>query len=270
MGDANSTNPVARLLGSKRDRFIDFQAGGGLGTGFYADKHVNALLTAMQTKDYGRILAKPKILVNDNQTGVISTTDTTYVAKRSSVPVSTGTAGQQTTLIETAVSFEAYPAGIQLDITPHISKGDLLQLVIVLTRSDFGTITGEKPPDTTESNITTTVTVPDGSTIILGGMLKLNQSKGGSKVPILGDIPLVGALFRSVSNSDLQRNLYVFVKAEIIRPAETLAQGLPELGKISDRNRMAFEKFEQEFQSYQDFPGIKPKPVEPVKVLDAQ
>ena len=259
-------------FGSRPDRFIDFQAGGGIGTGFYADRHINALLTAMQTKDYGRILAKPKILVNDNQTGTISTTDTTYVAKRSSVPVSTGTAGQQTTLIETAVSFEAYPAGIQLDITPHISKGDLLQLVIVLTRSDFGTITGEKPPDTTESNITTTVTVPDGSTIILGGMLKLNQSKGGSKVPILGDIPFVGALFRSVSNSDLQRNLYVFVKAEIIRPTdtETFAQDLPDLGRISDRNRMAFEKFEQEFQSYQNFPGIKPKPVQPVKVLEAQ
>ena len=89
-------------------------------------------------------------------------------------------------------------------------------------------------------------------------------------MPILGDIPLIGALFRSVSNSDLQRNLYVFVKAEIIRPAETLAQDLPELGKISDRNRMAFEKFEQEFQSYQNFPGIKPKPVQPVKVLEAQ
>jgi general secretion pathway protein D len=256
--------------GSRPDRFIDVQTGGGMGTGFYADRHINALLTAMQTKDYGRVLAKPKILVNDNQKGTISTTDTTYVTKRSSVPVSTGGAGQQTTLIETAVDFQGYPAGIQLDITPHISKGDLLQLVILLTRSDFGTITGEKPPDTTESNIETAVTVPDGSTIILGGMLKLNQSKGGSKVPILGDIPVIGALFRSVSNNDLQRNLYVFVKAEIIRPTETLAQDLPELGKISDRNRMAFEKFEQEFQSYENFPGIKPKPVQPVKVLEAQ
>jgi general secretion pathway protein D len=275
MDVGDPVNLVEKLTGpgssdSRPDRFIDFQTGGGMGTGFYADKHINALLTAMQTKDYGRVLAKPKILVNDNQKGTISTTDTTYVAKRSSVPVSAGAAGQQTTLIETAVSFEPYPAGINLDITPHISKGNLLQLVIVLTRSDFGTITGEKPPDTTESNITTSVTVPDGSTIILGGMLKLNQSKGGSKVPLLGDIPIIGALFRSVSNNDLQRNLYVFVKAEIIRPAETLAQDLPELGKISDRNRMAFEKFEQEFQSYQNFPGVKPKPVQPVKVLEAQ
>jgi len=269
MGDANSTNLVSRLIGSGRDRFLDFQAGGGVGTGFYADKHINALLTAMQTKDYGRVLAKPKILVNDNQTGTISTTDTTYVAKRSSVPVSGGTAGTTTTLIETAVDYTGYDAGITLDITPHISKGELLQLVITLTRSDFGTITGEKPPDTTASDITTTVTVPDGSTIILGGMLKLNQSKGGSKVPILGDIPLIGALFRSVSNSDLQRNLYVFVKAEVLRPDETHA-GVEDLEKISERNRLAFEQFEDKFQNYQNFPGIKPKPVEPVKVLDAQ
>jgi hypothetical protein len=53
----------------------------------------------------------------------------------------------------------------------------LPRLDINLTRSDFGVITGERPPDTTSNDINTTVTVPDGSTIILGGLLKLNQSK---------------------------------------------------------------------------------------------
>jgi len=107
----------------------------------------------------------------------------------------------------------------------------------------IGTITGERPPDTASNEINTTVTVPDGSTIILGGMLKLNQSKGGTKVPILGDIPLIGGLFRSTSNNDTQKNLYVFVKAEIIRPdVEGFADS--ELQRISDRNREAFEKHE--------------------------
>jgi hypothetical protein len=63
--------------------------------------------------------------------------------------------------------------------------------------------------------------------------------------------------------------LYVFVKGEILRPDDTLA-GLPDLEQISDRNKIAFEKFEERFQNYQDWPGIKPKPVEPFKVLDAQ
>jgi type II secretory pathway component GspD/PulD (secretin) len=256
---------ISTLLSSGRDRFIDFQSDSGAGIGFYGDRHINALLTAMQTKDYGRVLAKPKILVNDNEPGMIHTGDTTYVAKQTGTIIQGATAGT----VQTSLDYDPYPAGITLTITPHISRGDFLRLDINLERSDFGTISGEKPPDTTESNIETTVTVPDRSTIILGGMLKLNQSKGGTKVPILGDIPLLGGLFRSTSNSDLQRHLYVFVKAEIIRPD---GEGLvgDDLVRISDRNREAFEKHEIEFQDYHDWPGIKPKAMKPLKVLDAQ
>jgi len=266
---AEGTNLVSKLADSGRDHFVDLQSNGGNGSGFYGDKHINALLTMMQQKDYGRVLAKPKILVNDNQKGTISTTDTTYVTKKSSIPLQSGAAGQPATVVETQISYEGYDAGITLDITPHISRGNYLRLDIDLKRSDFGTITGEKPPDTTESNVSTTVTVPDQSTIILGGLLKLNQSKGGTKVPLLGDIPVIGGLFRSASNSDIQRNLYVFVKAEIIKPEDkTLAKD--DLRKISERNRNAFEEYETEFQEYNDWPGIKPKTMTPSKVLDAQ
>lgn len=257
------TNLVPQL-GGGRDRFLDFQSNGGRGTGFYGDKHINFLLTAMKQKDYGRVLAKPKILVNDNEQGLISTTDRTYVTKQTGTVIEGVSNAVQTTL-----DYQDYPAGITLTIVPHISESDLLRLDINLERSDFGTITGEKPPDTTESNVETTVTVPDGSTIILGGMLKLNQSKGGTKIPLLGDIPLLGGLFRSASNSDIQRNLYVFVKAEIIRPPDD-GFASADLQRISDRNKNAFEKHELEFQKYQDWPGVKPQPMEPLKVLDAQ
>jgi type II secretory pathway component GspD/PulD (secretin) len=88
-------------------------------------------------------------------------------------------------------------------------------------------------------------------------------------VPILGDIPLVGGLFRKIGNSSSDTRLYVFVKGEILRPDDTLA-GLPDLQRISERNRAAFEELEQKFQSHQDWPGVEPKPVEPLRVLDAQ
>jgi general secretion pathway protein D len=140
-----------------------------------------------------------------------------------------------------------------------------------LTRSDFReTEDAEKPPNTTASELQTTVFAPDGSTIILGGLLKLNQNKGGTKVPILGDIPVVGLLFRSINNRDLQSKLYIFVKTEIIRPTGILAQEMKQLETASESNRRAFEKHEQEFQSYQSWPGIKSRPVDPVKVLDAR
>ncbi|MBL7145731.1 MAG: hypothetical protein ISS76_15950, partial [Phycisphaerae bacterium] len=263
-GVAEGSGLVSKLLSSGRDRFVDFQSNGGKATGFYGDKHINALLTAMEEKDYGRVLAKPKILVNDNEPGLIRATDTTYVTKTTGAVVE-GSVG----VVQTGVDYQGYDAGITLEIVPHISRGDLLRLDIKLERSDFGTITGERPPDTTSNNIDTTVTVPDGSTIILGGLLKLNQSKGGTKVPILGDIPLIGGLFRSTSNSDLQRHMYVFVKAEIIRPDDKGFVG-GDLQRISDRNKEAFEESEIEFQDYRNWPGVKPRKMTPLKVLETQ
>lgn len=268
-GAIKALTTPANLEAAGQDHLVGAASKGGKFNGYYADRHINALLTAMQTKNYGRVLAKPKILVNDNEPGKIKTADITYVKKTSSVPFTSSTAGQQNTSVQTSVDYDPYDAGIELNITPHISEGDLLRLDIQLTRSDFRpTEDNEAPPNTTKSEVTTGVTVPDGSTIILGGMVKLNQNKGGGKVPILGDIPLVGGLFRSINNSDIQSKLYVFVKAEVIRPEGAFAHGMKDLKELSDRNRMAFEKHELEFQKYQDWPGVKPRPVDPAKVLD--
>ena len=277
MGIADSngiSNLVSKLTSSGRDRFIDFgSTPGSGGVGFYGDTHINALLKLMQTKDYGRILAKPKILVNDNEAGTIKTTDTVYVKRVSQtgrVGATTST-GVGSDFFNQSVQFDPYDAGITLEITPHISEGELLRLEVTLSRSDFKFSAGdeEKPPNTTASDITTVVTVPDGSTIILGGMVKLNQGKGGSKIPIVGDIPIIGGLFRTINNTDTQNKLYVFVKAEILRPSDTLA-GLPDLNRISATNRIAFEEFERQFQEHEDWPGIKPDPMDPLKVLDAR
>jgi general secretion pathway protein D len=208
--------------------------------------------------------------VNDNENGTIDAKDKTYVETTSALPVSTGVPGTTGGLVQTSTQFTEYSAGVKLDITPHISEGDLLRLDITLTRSDFGTILGDRPPDKKESEVVTHATLPNGKTVILGGLVKLNQTKGGSKVPILGDLPLLGGLFRSVHNSAEGENLYMFVKAEIIRPEDAAGHGMRGLETLSERNREAFEKHELEFQTYQDWPGIKPKRVDPPKVLDAQ
>jgi type II secretory pathway component GspD/PulD (secretin) len=227
---------------------------------FYSDQKVQALLTAIKRKNYGRVLAKPKILVDDGQEGEISTTDeTTYLKESVQVP-------DQGSPITTR-DFVPIEAKIQLQITPHISEGDLLRLDVHLSRGDFGTRPAEgAPPDKTTSEVTTTVFVPDSHTVILGGLVKLNQSKGGSKVPILGDIPLIGALFRSVDNSDVEKKLYVFLKANIVRPYEEAK--IVDLQKISEGHRKAFEKSEAEFQKHEDMPGIAPKPMRPERVLE--
>lgn len=240
----------------------EFEGGWNLGggaqvQGFYAEGNIQALLTAMNQKDYGRVLAQPKVLVNDNEEGVINTSEKTYVQESTTVYTDQG-------VPVTSSKWTEYPAKIELQITPNISEGELLRLEINMTREDFEKKEG-RPPDYRTSTVTTVVTVPDGSTIILGGLTKLNQSKGGSKVPVLGDLPLLGGLFRSVANSDKANKLYIFVKANILRPDETT--GMAQLKRISDESRAAFESAESKFQERADWPGFEAKPMEPRKVL---
>jgi type II secretory pathway component GspD/PulD (secretin) len=242
------------------------------GRGFYSDQHIQALLTAMQTKSYGRVLAQPKLLVNDNEKGTIQTKNTVYVTRTTAALPTQATNAVATgaqSFYTSGTSYDPYSSGITLDIKPHISEGDLLRLEVTMTRSRQATFSGTgAPPDTTENSVNTIVTVPNKSTIILGGMLQLDQQKGGSKVPLLGDIPLIGGLFRSTGNTDNQSKLYIFVKANILRPS--LPAGLPDLVRESDEHRAAFEKSEGGFQTYQDWPGVKPQPMDPVRVLDAK
>ena len=222
----------------------------------------------MAEKNYGRILSKPRLLVNDNAEGTISTTKTTWVARSSE----TSGTGDNPVIVE-STDFEEFPSGIELIITPHISEGDLLRLEIEMKRSSQASASDlaadEPPPDKTENDIKTVVTVPDKSTIILGGIIQMTQSKGGSKIPLFGDLPIVGGLFRSIDDSDTQSKLYIFVKADILRPDESTA-GLPDLERISKLKQEAFEKAERQFQEYQPWPGLDAEPLDPLRVLESE
>jgi general secretion pathway protein D len=270
IGDPCNFNLVQRLIDSGRDRFIDLQFNPTIDAksriGFYGDRHINALLEAMEAEGYGRVLARPKILVNDNEEGIIKATKETHR------PETTVTYAGEAVHKDVSVKWPTYEAKIELTITPHISEGDLLRLEVMMVREDFGESTEvtiedteyTSPPDRTISDVDTTITVPDGSTIILGGLTKLSQFKRGSKTPLLGDIPLVGGLFRTIDNTDRTSKLYVFVKANIVRPDETLKQ----LQDISEKNKATFEEMERKFQEKEDWPGIKPKPMKPEKALE--
>lgn len=248
-----------------RSRFIDFGSDSGNFSGFYGNKKIMALFTAMQTKKYGRILAKPKLLVDDNQEGSIETKKTTYITRQTTIIQQTQGSDPITS---TDVKFDPYDASIKLTIRPHISKGDNLRLEIALSRSDFLGLdpTSLKPPDRADTNVETVITVPDGSTIILGGMDKIDQGKGGTKIPILGDIPFIGGLFRSTSNVSTQSKLYIFIKAHILRPGTTLASA--DIINISRKNRADFESIENEMQKYENWPGFDPEPMDPLKILE--
>jgi len=249
------------------------------GQGFYADEHIQALLTLIQKKEYGRVLARPKLLVNDNEKGTIQTkNETSIVSPKTDVVPVQGGGGTSST----SITIQSYTSDITLEIEPHISKGDQLRLSITLNRTDFegledvynitvpgavGTLSGPEPPDLITTNVTTVVTVPDGKTIILGGLEQIDQSKDGTKVPFLGDIPIIGGLFRNISKTSDQTRLYVFVKAHILRPGEKVTGG-SDITRASLENRATFEKYEKEMQEYEDWPGTKPEPMDPLKILE--
>jgi general secretion pathway protein D len=247
----------------------------GIAKGFFNAGNIQTLLELIDRNKYGRVLAKPKILVNDNETGLISTENTKYIAKISTTALSGQT---QTNSVQSSVSFDPYTAKIQLEITPQISEGELLRLEIKMERNDFpsdgqtvtlaDTTTTTGPPDEKKSSVDTIVTVPDGSTIILGGLTKLDQSKNTNKVPLLGDIPIAGALFRNASKIATDSKLYIFVKANILRPESAVGTG--QLKEISRRNKVEFEKSELEFQNKQLVPGIEEKPMLPKHVLEQE
>jgi general secretion pathway protein D len=240
---------------------------------FYGDDNIQALLTMMDKKSYGRVLARPSVLVKDNEEGVIKSENITYVAELTSNVVNNGTNAPTTT---ENVTFKDYKAGITLTITPHIASAKLMQLEIELDRTDFvkgattttiGTTTYPKPLNTTSSNVKTWSIVPSGSTIILGGIETMNQNKANTKVPLLGDIPLVGLLFRGVDQSDIQSKLYIFVKANIVKPGDDLT-GQSDIERISQKKRRDFETDEARFQGVDSVPGFKPNPVQPERILE--
>jgi general secretion pathway protein D len=270
VGDAATYFPGKRIIEATA-------FSGGSGKGFYADEHIQALLTLIQKKQYGRVLARPKLLVNDNEIGTIQTKrETSVVSAKSDVVAVQGGGGTTGVSILT----QKYVSDITLEIEPHISKGDQLRLKATLNRTDFeglddkytislpsGDLTGPEPPDLVTSNVTTTITVPDGKTIILGGLETIDQAKAGTKIPILGDIPLIGGLFRNISKTSDQTRLYIFVKAHILRPGEEITKE-SDIVKASLQNRSTFEKYEKEMQEYEDWPGTKPELMDPLKILE--
>jgi len=103
--------------------------------------------------------------------------------------------------------------------------------------------------------------VPDGKTIVLGGLTGRNNAQTVNKIPILGDIPLLGLLFRNVTHSENERVLYVFVRANIVRSREEEGYGnFEDLDELSKKYREKLQKMEHEQEELQIIPGIPNKP----------
>lgn len=178
------------------------------GAARFARSDLQVILRVLETNSKVRIISKPQLLVNEHEPASFST----------SVAEPTTTVSQGTATTNTA--FGGFQnATTRLQITPHVSPDDWIHLEI---QQDFEEFTGTSsgagiPPPKVSNNLTTKVNVPRGRTVILGGFTRESDDVRVSGVPILKDIPLLGALFRSTSESKKRSVLYLFVQPKILR-----------------------------------------------------
>lgn len=165
------------------------------------------ILRALQTSSRARVTSAPRILVNDNATGALSS-----VTGQPFTSTNIGTSIATT-------SFGGYAeAGTTITLTPHISESDYLQLEYEVTLSNFtGTSDNGIPPPYERNQVDSKVTIPDGSTVIVGGLNRTNYSRAASAIPFLGEIPVLKYLFGRHDDSDQRLTLFVFIRPVILR-----------------------------------------------------
>ena len=172
------------------------------------------LLNAIASDSDNNILSTPTLVTMDNQEAEI--------VVGQNVPFVTGT--QLSTANNNPFqTIERQDVGISLRVRPQINEGDNIKMEIEQEVSDVSqtSITGASDITTNLRSIRTTVLVEDGQTLVLGGLLDDQQSGSREKVPLLGDIPVLGNLFRFRTNNNAKRNLMVFLHPTILRDAET-------------------------------------------------
>ncbi|MCV2885800.1 type II secretion system secretin GspD [Aestuariibacter sp. AA17] len=199
--------PLANLLGNLNGFMVGVVEDGW-----------GAVVQAVSTDTNSNILATPHLTTMDNEEA--------FFIVGQEVPIITGasTGNNNSNPFQTV---ERKEVGTKLKVTPQINEGDAVQLLI---EQEVSSVSGATSVDISinKREIKTTVMVDDGGTIVLGGLIDEDVQESVSKVPLLGDIPILGHLFKSTSTSKRKRNLMVFIRPKIVRDGITM-------NKISQR-----------------------------------
>ena len=208
--------------------------GGTIGIGGRSgDVLFGAILNAVETDDDSNVLSTPFVTTLDNQPAIF------LVGQE--IPITSGEALGSAN-VNPFRTFERKDVGIQLDVLPQISEGDVIRLEINQEVSSIAGVTTSTSGDfvTNKRKITTKVLANDGEIIVLGGLLQDDEKIDIEKVPVLGDIPILGNAFRSKGRTRSKTNLMVFLRPTIIRNADD-ARRLTQ----SRLNRMRLEDINQ-------------------------
>jgi len=211
---------------------------------------LTAVLRAAETRDNINILSSPHLLTLDNKEAEIVVGE--------NVPFITSTSRDTTNIANVINTIERKDVGIILRLTPHIHESDFVNLEIFqessAVKGDSLLTTNTVGPTTTKRSAKTSVLVKNGDTVVLGGMMQETFTNTVSQIPLLGDIPLLGNLFRFKSVSRKKTNLLIMLTPHIIRePGEMLQRS-------QDRQQKMTESFDlQKKEVEETFPDPKPR-----------
>ncbi|MDP1690741.1 MAG: type II secretion system secretin GspD [Burkholderiaceae bacterium] len=185
-----------------------------LGDGLYG---LSAIARALQTQSNTNIMSTPNLITLDNEEAKI--------VVGNNVPFITGSfTNTGTAATNPFQTIERKDVGLTLRIKPQIGEGGTVRLTIFQESSDVigqATGTGGTGPTTSKRSIETNVVIDDGQILVLGGLIQDKYDESKSKVPLLGDLPLIGNLFRSESRKKTRTNLMVFLRPTVMRDAQS-------------------------------------------------
>jgi type IV pilus assembly protein PilQ len=166
---------------------------------------LSAELSALQTEGKAEIVSQPKVITTNGKPGLIES--------GVQIPYQTVEDG------EVSIQFE--DATLKLQVTPQLNPGDRITLDLDITQDSVGAVLPNGEVSINTNQLTTTVNVADGDTVVLGGVFRNETVNNLSKTPLLGDLPVIGSLFRKREQSNTKTELLIFITPKLIR--ESLA-----------------------------------------------
>jgi len=179
-----------------------------------------ALFSLNEFRDVVNVLSTPQILTSDNKEAeIVVGENVPFISKRERDVTTTNTV---------LSSIERMDVGIKLKITPQITEGDYVKLDIYQEISSLvkqsENIIINLGPSITKRSTKTSVVVKDNQIVVIGGLMQETDEENVTKVPLLGDIPVLGYLFKNKRVEKKKTNLLVFLNPHIIKESERLAQ----------------------------------------------
>jgi len=212
-GTANSTT-IKPVDFTSFGKLSDFPSPNGLTVYGQIGKYANVFLTALDNTKKFHVIQKPTICVINHKKGVIST------GQQIAIPGQTYTTGATGTTNAGIYSTTTYvPVELRLEVIPHIYSNGELKLEFSQSNSDvsgFTTISGNQVPNLTHQSLENTIVIPNGSTVLLGGLITERDTKNTSGIPLLVKIPLLKYLFGNTTKNKERDELLVLIQPRIV------------------------------------------------------